>query len=447
MFDSLRDRLESVFKGLKNRGKLTEEDITSVLRDVRRALLEGDVNFRVVKDLVEKIRERAVGKGVIDSITPAQQVIAIVYEEMAALMGGGRSLLTFSPKPPTKYILAGLQGSGKTTTCVKIAKKISDAHKPLVVACDLRRPAAVEQLCVLAKQAGVRLFGPDEGEKDVSIIARKAVEYAAQRLFDVLIFDTAGRLDIDEGLMEELESLGRQVEPTETLLVLDAMTGHESVNLANAFNRRIPLTGIVLTKVDGDSRGGAALSVRAVTGVPVKFAGVGERIADIEYFEPDRMAQRILGIGDVQGLAEKVRQAAEDGDMEKIAASVGKKKKMTMSDMLLQIRQVRKMGPLDKILEMIPGAGNIKGLQDAQMDPERLVRVEAVILSMTKQERENPQIIKGSRRRRIAQGSGTSVQIVNQVLKQFEQMNVLMKRFAPGKKGMKMPKGFPPMPM
>ena len=447
MFDSLRDRLESVFKGLKNRGKLTEEDITSVLRDVRRALLEGDVNFRVVKDLVEKIRERAVGKGVIDSITPAQQVIAIVYEEMAALMGGGRSLLTFSPKPPTKYILAGLQGSGKTTTCVKIAKKISDAHKPLVVACDLRRPAAVEQLCVLAKQAGVGFFGPDEGEKDVSIIARKAVEYAAQRLFDVLIFDTAGRLDIDEGLMEELESLGRQVEPTETLLVLDAMTGQESVNLANAFNRRIPLTGIVLTKVDGDSRGGAALSVRAVTGVPVKFAGVGERIADIEYFEPDRMAQRILGMGDVQGLAEKVRQAAEDGDMEKIAASVGKKKKMTMSDMLLQIRQVRKMGPLDKILEMIPGAGNIKGLQDAQMDPERLVRVEAVILSMTKQERENPQIIKGSRRRRIAQGSGTSVQIVNQVLKQFEQMNVLMKRFAPGKKGMKMPKGFSPMPM
>lgn len=446
MFDSLRDRLESVFKGLRNRGKLTEEDITSVLRDVRRALLEGDVNFRVVKDLVEKIRERAVGRSVIDSITPAQQVIAIVYEEMAALMGGGRSPLTFSPKPPTKYILAGLQGSGKTTTCVKIAKKISDAHKPLVVACDFRRPAAVEQLCVLAKQAGIGFFGPDEGEKDVSIIVRKAVEYASQRLFDVLIFDTAGRLDIDEGLMEELESLGRQVEPTETLLVLDAMTGQEAVNLATAFHGRIPLTGIVLTKVDGDSRGGAALSVRAVTGVPVKFAGVGERIADIEYFEPDRMAQRILGMGDVQGLAEKVRQAAEDGDMEKIAASVGKKK-MTMNDMLLQIRQVRKMGPLDKILEMIPGAGNIKGLQGAQMDPGRLACVEAVILSMTKQERENPQIIKGSRRRRIAQGSGTSVQIVNQVLKQFDQMNILMKRFAPGKKGMKMPKGFPPMPM
>ncbi|MDT8285292.1 MAG: signal recognition particle protein, partial [Thermovirgaceae bacterium] len=256
----------------------------------------------------------------------------------------------------------------------------------------------------------------------------------------------AGRLDIDEDLMDELAALGQAVEPTETLLVVDAMTGQEAVNVASAFHGRIPLTGIVLTKVDGDSRGGASLSVRAVTGVPVKFAGVGERIADLEPFDPERMAQRILGMGDVQGLAEKVRLAAEDGDMDKIAASVGKKK-MTMNDMLLQIRQVKKMGPLDKILEMIPGAGNIKGIQNAQMDPARLARVEAVILSMTRQERENPQIIKGSRRRRIALGSGTSVQVVNQVLKQFQQMNIMMKRFGSGKKGMKLPKGFPPMPM
>ncbi len=446
MFDSLRERLEGVFKGLRNRGKLTEEDISGAVRDVRRALLEGDVNFRVVRDLVEKIRERALGRNVLDSITPAQQVITIVYEEISALMGGGRSTLAFSSRPPTKYLLVGLQGSGKTTTCVKIAKKISDSHKPLVVACDLRRPAAVEQLRVLARQAGVGFLAPDEGEKDARVIAAMALDHAAQRLYDVILFDTAGRLDIDEDLMDELAALGQAVEPTETLLVVDAMTGQEAVNVASAFHGRIPLTGIVLTKVDGDSRGGASLSVRAVTGVPVKFAGVGERIADLEPFDPERMAQRILGMGDVQGLAEKVRLAAEDGDMDKIAASVGKKK-MTMNDMLLQIRQVKKMGPLDKILEMIPGAGNIKGIQNAQMDPARLARVEAVILSMTRQERENPQIIKGSRRRRIALGSGTSVQMVNQVLKQFQQMNIMMKRFGSGKKGMKLPKGFPPMSM
>lgn len=446
MFDSLRERLEGVFKGLKNRGKLTEEDVTSSLRDVRRALLEGDVNFKIARDLVERIRERAVGRVVLDSITPAQQVIAIVYEEIASLMGGGRSSLEYSSRPPSKYLIAGLQGSGKTTTCVKLAKRISDSHKPLVVACDLRRPAAVEQLKILALQAGVGFFGPEEGEYDLGQIPGKAMEYAARRLYDVLLFDTAGRFDIDELLMDEIASLSSSIEPTETLLVVDAMTGQEAVNVATAFHSRIPLTGIILTKVDGDSRGGASLSVRAATGIPVKFAGVGEGIGDLEEFDPERMAQRILGMGDVQGLAEKVRMAAADGDMEKVAASVGKKK-MTMNDMLLQIRQVRKMGPLDKILEMIPGAGNIKGIQNAQMDPRRLVQVEAVILSMTREERDNPVIIKGSRRRRIALGSGTSVQTVNQVLKQFQQMNELMKHFGPGKKGMKLPKGFPPIRM
>ncbi len=446
MFDSLRERLESVFKGLKNRGKLTEEDVSAALRDVRRALLEGDVNFRVVKDLVEKIKGRAVGREVLDSITPAQQVIAIVYEEISALMGSGKSSLSFSSRPPTKILIAGLQGSGKTTTCVKIAKKISDSHKPLVVACDLRRPAAVEQLRVLAERAGTGFFGPEEGESDVCILAGKAMEFAALRLYDVIIFDTAGRLDIDDELMEELSLLNRKIEPTETLLVVDSMTGQEAVNVASAFHERVALSGLVLTKVDGDSRGGASLSARTVTGVPVKFAGVGEGIEDLETFDPERMAQRILGMGDVQGLAEKVKLAVDDGDMEKIAASVGRKK-MTMDDMLLQIRQVRKMGPLDKILEMIPGAGNIKGLQGAEMDPRRLARVEAIILSMTREERGNPQIIKGGRRRRIAMGSGTSVQMVNQVLKQFQQMNELMKRFAPGKRGMKLPKGFPPVRM
>lgn len=446
MFDSLRERLEGVFKGLRSRGKLTEADITEALRGVRRALLEGDVNYRVVKDLVEKIRVRAVGRDVLDSITPAQQVIAIVFEEMSSIMGGGRQTLSFSPRPPSKYILAGLQGSGKTTTCVKLAKKLSDGHKPLVVACDYRRPAAAEQLRILAEQAGVGFFGPAGGEKDVLVIAGKAMDHAAQRLYDVLVFDTAGRLDIDEELMEELAGLGDLVEPVETLLVVDSMTGQEAVNVASAFNERIPLTGVILTKLDGDSRGGAALSIKAATGVPVKFAGVGERVADIEVFDPERMSQRILGMGDVQGLVEKIQQAADNRDIEKIAASV-KKKKLTMEDMLLQIRQVRKMGPLDKVLDMIPGVRNIKGIENAQMDPRRLVQIEAVILSMTKEERDNPQIIKGSRRRRIAMGSGTSVQMVNQVLKQFEQMNMLMKRFAPGKKGLKLPRGFPPMPM
>ncbi|HRV72237.1 MAG TPA: signal recognition particle receptor subunit alpha, partial [Thermovirgaceae bacterium] len=256
MFDSLRERLESVFKGLKNRGKLTEEDVSAALRDVRRALLEGDVNYRVVKDLVEKIKGRAVGREVLDSITPAQQVIAIVYEEISALMGSGKSSLSFSSRPPTKILIAGLQGSGKTTTCVKIAKKISDSHKPLVVACDLRRPAAVEQLRVLAERAGTGFFGPEEGESDVCILAGKAMEFAALRLYDVIIFDTAGRLDIDDELMEELSSLNRKVEPTETLLVVDSMTGQEAVNVASAFHEKVPLSGLVLTKVDGDSRGG-----------------------------------------------------------------------------------------------------------------------------------------------------------------------------------------------
>jgi signal recognition particle subunit SRP54 len=443
MFDSLRERLESVFKGLRSRGKLTEDDISTAMRDVRRALLEGDVNFRVVKDLVEKIRGRAVGKDVLGSITPAQQVIAIVYEEMAALMGSGRQSLSFSPKPPTRYILAGLQGSGKTTTCVKIAKKVSDGHKPLVVACDLRRPAAVEQLRILADQAGVGFFGPSEGESDVINVARGAMEYAAQRLYDVILFDTAGRLDIDERHMEELASLGEALSPTETLLVVDSMTGQEAVNVAMAFNERIPLSGIVLTKLDGDARGGAALSIRAATGIPVKLAGVGERVKDLEQFDPQRMAQRILGMGDVQGLVERIQEAADGKEIEKIAASV-KKKKLTLEDMLLQIRQVRKMGPLEKVLEMIPGAGRIKGFENAQLDPRRLAHVEAIILSMTREERQNPQIIKGSRRRRIALGSGCTVQMVNQVLKQYEQMNLLMNRFAPGK-GAKLPREFPPL--
>jgi len=448
MFETLKERLEGVFKRLGNRGKLTEDDISQALRDVRRALLEGDVNYKIAKSFVAGVREKLLEKRVIDSVTPGQQVMAVVYEELTALMGGRGERLQVSPKPPSRYLFVGLQGSGKTTSCVKVAKNIARGHKPLVVACDLRRPAAVKQLEVLAGQERIGFFGPGEKDADALSVARSSIDYAAERLHDVVIYDTAGRLQVDEELMGELESLKTLLKPTEILLVLDAMTGQEALNVASAFHERLGVTGLVLTKMDGDARGGAALSALAVTGVPVKFAGVGERPGDLEEFDASRMAQRILGMGDVQGLAEKVREASEQGDMERMAKTL-QKKKMTMEDLLQQIRQVKKMGPLEKVLEMLPGAGQMKQLKNAQVDPKRLARTEAVILSMTPAERRNPQIIKGSRRRRIANGSGTSVQMVNQVLKQFQQMNMLMKRMGKMKKGkgVSMPGGFPPFPM
>jgi len=443
MFDSLRNRLESVFGKLRDRGKLTEQDITETAREVRRALLEGDVNYKVVKDLVGRIRERALGKAVLESITPAQQVQAIVFEEMTELMGGKtRGGLDYAPQPPTRCLLVGLQGAGKTTTCVKIAKNISGRHKPLVVACDLKRPAAVQQLSILAEQENIGFYGPEPGEKDVVSLVKRADEYARQRLYDVLLFDTAGRLHMDEALMTELEDLKRELQPREILLVLDAMTGQEAVDVAKAFHERLGLTGLVMTKLDGDARGGALLSARAVVEVPVKFVGTGERTEDLEAFDAGRMAQRILGMGDVAGLAEKVRQATEGTDIEKMATAL-RKGRFDMEDLLQQIRQLRKMGPLDKVLEMIPGANRLKGLADTDVDQDRIKRIEAIILSMTPEERRNPKIIKGSRRRRIAKGSGTTVQAVNQVLAQHKQMQELMKRFGKGGKRMKLPGGFP----
>lgn len=443
MFDSLRNRLESVFGKLRNRGKLTEQDVTEAAREVRRALLEGDVNYKVVKDLVGRIRERALGKAVLESITPAQQVQAIIFEEMTELMGGKtKGGLDYAPQPPTRCLLVGLQGAGKTTSCVKIAKNISGRHKPLVVACDLKRPAAVEQLSILANQENIGFYGPEPGEKDVVSLVKRADEYARQRLYDVLLFDTAGRLHMDEDLMTELEDLKRELQPQEILLVLDAMTGQEAVDVARAFHERLELTGLVMTKLDGDARGGALLSARAVVEVPVKYVGTGERPEDLEPFDAGRMAQRILGMGDVAGLAEKVRQAAEGTNVEEMARSL-RKGRFDMEDLLQQIRQLRKMGPLDKVIEMIPGANRLKGLTDAEVDQNRIKRIEAVILSMTPEERRNPKIIKGSRRRRIAKGSGTTVQVVNQVLAQHKQMQELMKRFGKGGKKMKLPGGFP----
>lgn len=436
MFDSLKERLESIFSGLRGRGKLTEEDVQQALREVRRALLEADVNYKVVKDLVEKIRVRALGAEVLESIMPAQQVAAVVYEEIARIMGEGSRGIDIASQPPTLVMMVGLQGGGKTTSSAKLAKKLSKSHKPMLVACDLRRPAAVDQLRVLASQAGVAFFGPEAGETDVVALSQRALAYAASHLIDVLVFDTAGRLAVDEEMMAELDRMKAVLNPHEILLVVDAMSGQEALNVAEAFNKRLGVTGVVLSKLDGDARGGAALAVLAATGVPVKFAGVGEGLDAIEQFDPRRMAERIMGMGDMAGLVEKIKEATTETDIRQMAQSF-KKQRFTMDDLLAQFAQVEKMGPLDKVMEMLPGAitSKMKDLPSEALDDKRLLRMKAIIQSMTKAERRDPSIIKGSRRRRIAEGSGTTVQMVNQLLKQFEQMSELWKRF--GKMGKK----------
>ncbi|WP_286951597.1 MULTISPECIES: signal recognition particle protein [Aminobacterium] len=440
MFEALKERLESVFNTLKGKGKLSEEDVNAALREVRRALLEADVDYKVVKSLVDSIRGRCIGREVLDSITPGQQVVAIVYEELASLMGEDVVPFTISSKPPTLCMMVGLQGSGKTTSAVKIAKRIQNAHNPLVVACDLRRPAAIEQLKVLAQQSKVAFYGPSGDTQDVIKVAKEALAYAENHLNDVIIFDTAGRLHVDEDLMEELSRLKDLVNPHEILLVVDAMTGQEAVKVATSFHEKLSLTGVVLSKLDGDARGGAALAIRATTQVPIKFAGVGEGIDAIELFDAKRMAQRIIGMGDVMGLAEKVQQVTSQEDVAKITKSL-KKDKLTMEDLLLQFEQIEKLGPLDKVIDMLPGMGKMKELKNAELDPKRLKQSKAIIQSMTLEERRNPQIIKGSRRRRIAEGSGTTVQMVNQLLKQYDQMKQLWKYMGKGKKGFRLPKG------
>ncbi|KLU61065.1 signal recognition particle protein [Peptococcaceae bacterium CEB3] len=431
MFQGLSEKLQETFKKLRGKGKLNEADVNAAMRDVRMALLEADVNFKVVKDFVAKVKERAVGAEVLESLSPAQQVVKIVHEELIALMGGAESKIQISPKPPTIIMLVGLQGAGKTTHAAKLASLLKKQGKhPLMVACDIYRPAAVKQLEVLGEQIKVPVFA--QAGRAAAEIARAAVEYAFKQGADVLIIDTAGRLHINEELMGELQEIKAQVQPQEILLVVDAMTGQDAVNVAETFHARLGLDGVILTKLDGDTRGGAALSVRAVTGCPIKFAGVGEKIEALEAFYPDRMASRILGMGDVLTLIEKAQEAFDEKKAQEMQQKL-RKQEFSLEDFLEQMQQLKKMGPLSSIMEMIPGIG--KQLKDVTIDEKDMAHVEAIIRSMTSDERRKPSIIKDSRKRRIAKGSGTSIQEVGRLLKQFEQMQKMMKQFAGGLPG------------
>lgn len=427
-FESLSERLQGVFKKLRGKGKLTEKDIKEAMREVKVALLEADVNFKVVKDFINSVTEKALGQEVMESLTPAQQVIKIVHEELIKLMGSVESRLNLGSKVPAVIMMVGLQGSGKTTACGKLANLLKKQGKnPLLVACDTVRPAAIKQLQVLGANINVPVF--TMGDKvDTADIAKASIDYAKSHNVDVVIIDTAGRLHIDDELMEELVRIKEAVHPDEILLVVDAMTGQDAVNVASSFNERLDITGVILTKLDGDTRGGAALSIKAVTQKPIKYVGIGEKLGDIEPFYPDRMASRILGMGDVLTLIEKA-QAAID---EKKALEMGQKilsKQFTLEDFLEQLRSLKNMGPLDQLLAMIPGV-NKSVLKNVEVSEKDLKRIEAIILSMTKEERQNPSIINGSRKRRIARGSGTTIQEVNNLLKQFEETKKMMKRFA-----------------
>ncbi len=432
MFDALTGKLEAVFKKLRGRGVLKEEDVKEALREVRLALLEADVNFKVVKEFVARVQDRAVGQDILTSLTPGQQVVKVVHDELAGLLGGAPAKLHLSPNPPTVIMLVGLQGSGKTTTAGKLAKNFKkDGRKVLLVPADTRRPAAVEQLRTLARQVGVDAFASDS--KDPVAICTAAKAHAERSLIEVVILDTAGRLQIDEPLMEELRRIKAGVKPHEVLFVADAMTGQEAVNIAETFNKDVGFDGVVLTKLDGDARGGAALSVRAVTGKPLKFVGMGEKLDALEPFFPDRMASRILGMGDVLTLIEKAQETVSREEAEDLAKKL-RKSQFTLEDFRDQLRQVRKMGSLESILGMIPGMGRLK-VADADMarGEQELKRVDAIIGSMTPRERMNHTIINGSRRARIAKGSGTQVQDVNRLLKQFAEMQKMMKAMKGGK--------------
>ena len=427
MLQTLTDRLTAIFQRLRSRGKLSESDVAEVLREVRIALLEADANLQVVKDFIASIRTRAVGAEVLESLTPAQAVIAIVRDGLVELLGGERSPVRFAPAGVTPVMLAGLQGTGKTTQAAKLALLWkNEGRRPLLVACDVRRPAAVDQLATLGAQVGVPVYS-EAGVSDAPGIAQRALSVARQVGHAVAIFDTAGRLQIDEPMMEELERVRTAIEPLETLLVVDAMTGQEAVKVAQAFHARVALTGTILTKLDGDARGGAALSIRAATGLPVKFVGVGEKVDALEPFYPERLVSRILGMGDVLTLIEKSQRAFDEKQTKALAAKV-RKASFTLQDFLDQARQMRRVGSMQELLSMIPGAGKLLG--GREVDEKTLSRSEAIICSMTPAEREDPRILNASRRRRIAAGSGTSVQDVNQLVKQFEASLKMMKQFA-----------------
>lgn len=429
IFEGLSEKLQNSFQKLRSKGRLTESDVKSAMREVKMALLEADVNYKVVKDFVSKVQDRSIGEDVMKSLTPGQMVIKIVNEELTSLMGDSQSKLTFSSKPPTVIMMVGLQGAGKTTTSGKLGGYLKkQGKKPLLVACDVYRPAAIKQLEVVGEKLGVEVF--QEGtEKSPVDIAKNAIEYAKSHLLDVVIIDTAGRLHIDETLMDELKKIKSAVRPQEILLIVDSMTGQDAVNVSESFNEALGIDGVVLTKMDGDTRGGAALSIRSVTKKPIKFVGMGEKLDNLEPFYPDRMASRILGMGDVMSLIEK---AQENLDMEKAKKLETKLKnsELDFEDFLSQLEQIQKLGSLDSIIGMIPGMGSMKGqLGDMDSKSKEISRIKAIIQSMTVEERRNPKLLNSSRKKRIAAGSGTSVQEINKLVKQFNEMNKLMKSF------------------
>jgi len=448
IFESLAEKLQDTFKKLRGHGRLSEDDVNTAMRDIRMALLEADVNFKVVKNFVAKIKERAIGANILESLTPAQAVIQIVNEELTQLMGGSVSRLTIAPNPPTIIMMAGLQGAGKTTSVGKLGTMLKKQGKrPLFVAADIYRPAAIKQLQVIGEQLDIPVFTMPEGTNPVTI-ADEAIKHALSHANDIVIIDTAGRLHINEELMQELKSIKSTVHPHEILLVVDAMTGQDAVNVAESFNKDLGLDGVVLTKMDGDARGGAALSVKAVTGCPIKFVGTGEKLEALEMFYPDRMASRILDMGDVLSLIEKAQETF-DADEAKKMEKAFRKNQFTLDDFLDQMQQVKKLGSLDKILGMLPGMGGLKKkMGDIDMDlknNKEIAHIEAIIRSMTPAERNNTKIINGSRRKRIASGSGTKVQDVNKLLKQFDEMKKMMKKMTnmKGKNGKSMMKGLP----
>lgn len=435
-FDNLSSKLQDVFKQLRSKGKLTEKDIKAALREVKLALLEADVNFRVVKDFIAKIQERAMGQDVLESLTPGQHVIKVVNEELVELMGSTESKITFASKGITVIMMVGLQGAGKTTTAAKLAALIkSQGKRPLLVAGDVYRPAAIKQLQVVGGQVDVPVFTV-EGSMDVAAIAQAGIDHAKENSNNVVIIDTAGRLHVDEGLMQELKDIKSTTRPHEILLVVDAMTGQDAVNVAENFNEQLGIDGVVMTKLDGDTRGGAALSVRAVTKKPIKFIGMGEKLTDLETFHPDRMASRILGMGDVLTLIEKAQEGIDEDKARQLEAKL-RTAEFDFNDFLDQMQQIKKMGPISQLMNMIPGL-NSAGLGDVEVDDKQLAYIEAIILSMTPAERSNPKMLNVSRKKRIANGSGRGIHEVNRLIKQFEQMQKMMKQFSGmGKKGKK----------
>ena len=440
-FEGLSAKLQEVTRKLRGKARITESDLKEMLREVKLALLEADVNYAIVKEFINTIQEKALGQDVLKSLTPGQQVIKIVKDELVELLGGTESKINFTPNPPTIIMLVGLQGSGKTTTAGKLANLLrKQGKKPLLVACDVYRPAAIKQLQVVGGQLNIPVYA-NENTKDVVKIARQAIDVAISKLNDVVILDTAGRLHIDEELMNELKNVKISVKPHEILLVVDSMTGQDAVNVAKSFNDALGIDGVVLTKLDGDTRGGAAISVKKITGRPIKFAATGEKLSDIEVFYPERMASRILGMGDVLSIIEKAEEAIDLEEAEKLEKQLKKKKDLDLDDYLTQLRQIKKMGSFSSLLKMIPGMNQLKNVK---VDDKEFVRIVAMISSMTKEERQNPKLLNGNRRARIAKGSGTSVQEINKFMKSFEMTQKMMRQMKDSKNMKKLMKGINP---